>query len=142
MALPLHKRYEIVFVSNHPSGPQLNHTAVAKAVHCSSSTVKYWLKRLKQSKDLTDSTRFGRSRATTPKQDQRIVSLAEEQTFDTVRDIANQLQRKQVVISERTVQQRLNEAGARYNRTMSKPLLTERHQENRLQWAQNHQATN
>ena len=139
MSLPLHKRYEIVFLSNHPSGPQLNHTEVAKAVHCSSSTVKYWLKRWMQSKDLTDSTRSGRPRATTPKQDQRIVALAEQQTFVTARDIANQLQRKQVVISERTVQRRLNEAGAKYNRPISKPLLTERHRERRLQWAQDHQ---
>ena len=40
----------------------------------------------------------------------------------------------------RTVRRRLNEAGARYNRPMSKPLLTERHQKNRLKWAQHHKA--
>ena len=142
MALPLHQRYEIVFLSNHPLGPQLNHTAVAKAVHCSSSTVKYWLKRWMQSKDLTDSTRSGRPRATTAKQDQRIVSLAEEQTFITARDITNKLKRKQVVVSERTVQRRLNDAGAKYNRPMSKPLLTEHHRDNRLKWAQDYEAAN
>ena len=35
MSLPIHKRYEIVFLSNHPKGPQLNHADVTKAVHCS-----------------------------------------------------------------------------------------------------------
>jgi transposase len=142
MALPVHKRYEIVFLSNHPLGPRLNHTAATKAVNCSTSTVKYWLKRWTQSKDLIDSTRSGRPRATTSKQDQRIVSLAEKQTFITAGDIVNQLNLKQVVVSERTVRRRLNEAGAKYNRPMSKSLLTERHRENRLKWAQNHQAAN
>jgi transposase len=142
MALPLHKRYEIIFLSDHPMGPKLSHAAVAKAVHCAKSTVKYWLKRWTQTKDLKDLTYTGRPRATTSKQDQRIVSLAEEETFITARDIANNLNRKQVVLSERTVRRRLNEAGAKYNRTMSKPLLTERHRENRLKWAQDHKNTN
>ena len=52
MFLPIHKRYEIIFLSNHPKGPQLHHADVAKAVHCSIYTVKYWLDRWKQSKDL------------------------------------------------------------------------------------------
>ena len=88
MALSLHKRYEIVFLSNHPLGPQLNHMDVAKAVHCSTSTstVKYWLNRWNESKDLDDSPRSGRPRATTQEQDQRI---ADQQTFVTAQDIAN-----------------------------------------------------
>jgi len=77
MALPLHERYEIIFLSQHPLGPKLSNTAVAKTVHCGVTTVKRWLKRWKQSKDLSDSSRSGRPRATTPKQDQQVVSLAE-----------------------------------------------------------------
>ena len=88
-----------------------NHATVAKAVHCAKSTVKYWLKRWIQIKDLKDSTRSGRPHVTTLKQDQRIISIAEKETFITTRDIANNLNRKQVVVSERTVQRRLNEAG-------------------------------
>ena len=44
-------------------------------------------------------------------------------------------------MSERMMCQRFNEAGARYSRPMSKPLLTEHHQQNRLRWAQQHKAT-
>ena len=83
MSLPIHKRYEIIFLSNYPKGPQLNHADVAKAVHCSTYTVKYWLDRWKQSKDLTDSNRSGRSCATAQKQDQRRILLAKEKTFIT-----------------------------------------------------------
>jgi hypothetical protein len=56
MALPIHKRYEIVFLSYHPLGPQLGTKAVAKAVKCDKMTVKYWLDRWKESKDLTNLT--------------------------------------------------------------------------------------
>ena len=87
-----------------------------------------------QSKDLTDSTRSGRSLATTQKQDQRIFLLAEEHPFATAQDIKNQLERQGVVVSERTVCRRFKEAGARYSRPMSKSLLTEHHQQNRLRW--------
>ena len=139
MALSLHKRYEIVFLSNNPLGPQLNHTDVAKTVHCSTSTVKYWLNRWNESKDLDDSSRSGRPCATTQEQDQRTVLLADRQTFVTAEDIANQLKRERVVVSERTVRRRLNDAGAKYNKPISKPLLTEHHQETRLKWALTHQ---
>jgi transposase len=142
MAVQVYQRYEIIFLSQHPLGPKLSHTAVAKAVHCGVTTVKRWLKRWKQSKDLTDAPRSGRPRATTPKEDQRIVALAEQQTFVTSRDIANQLNKKGVEINERTVQRRLNEAGAKYNRPLSKPLLTENHREKRLEWAEDQRTTN
>ena len=70
MALPMHQRYGIVFLSQHALGPKLGHKSVTKVVKCSTSTVQYWLSRWKQSKDLDDSARTGRPRATTPKQDQ------------------------------------------------------------------------
>ncbi|CAF2082322.1 unnamed protein product, partial [Rotaria magnacalcarata] len=57
------------------------------------------------------------------------------------KDMTNQLERRGVVVSERTVCRRLNEAGARYSRPMSKALLTEHHRQNRLRWAQHHKAT-
>ena len=141
MSLPIHKQYEIIFLSNHPKGPQLNHADVTKAVHCIIYTVKYWFDRWKQSKDLTDSNRSGRPRAATQKQDQRIISLTKEKTFITAQDISNKLNRQGVVVSGRIVRRHLNEAGARYNRPMSKPLLTECHRKNHLRWAQHHKAT-
>ena len=64
MSLPIHKRYEILFFSNHPKSLQRNHADMAKAVHSTIYTVKYCLDRWKQYKDLTDSNRSGRARAT------------------------------------------------------------------------------
>jgi len=132
MALPIHKRYEIVFLSSHPLGPQLGPKAVAKRVKCDKKAVKYWLDRWKESKDLTDLPRSGRSRSTTPKQDEQIVSLANKETFATSRDIQNRLKRKRVHVSQDTIRRRLHEAVGKFSPPMSKPLLTEDHRKNRL----------
>ena len=45
-------------------------------------------------------------------------------------------------VNKRTIQRRLNEAEAKYNRLLSKPLLIEVHRTNRLKWAQYNKATN
>ena len=123
MILPVYQRYEIIFLSQHSMDPKLRYVAVAKAVECDVTAVKYWLKQWKQSKDLSDSIRFGRPRATTPTQDEQIVSLVEQQTFVTVRDIANKLRKAGATVNERTmIQWHLNEAGVTCNRALAKPL--------------------
>ena len=95
---------------------KLSHAAVAKTVKCDVITVKCWLKRWKQSKDSSNSIRSGRTRATTHKQDEQIVSLAEQQIFVTARDIANELRNIAATVNERiTIQWRLNEAAAKYS---------------------------
>jgi transposase len=142
MSLPVHKRYEIVFLSCHPLGPKLGLKAVAKAVKCGKSTVKYWLDRWKGSKDLADFPRSGRRRATTPKQDKNILSLADEEMLATSSDIKDRLKKKGTKISQTTIWRRLHEAGGKYNLPMSKPLLTEDHRKNRLKWAKRQRHTN
>ncbi|CAF3253568.1 unnamed protein product, partial [Rotaria sp. Silwood2] len=112
MTLSVDKRYEIIFLSRHPMGPQLGVKAVAKAIKCAKSTVQYWLNRWKESKDLSDSKRIGRPRSTTKKVDQRISDLASTDNIATTRDIQRVL-----------------------NLPISKPLLTEKHLQKRLEWA-------
>ena len=60
IALAIHTRYEIIFLYRHPLGPKLGLKAFAKAVKCEKKTVKYWLERYEESKDLTDLPRTGR----------------------------------------------------------------------------------
>ena len=70
MILPIDKRYEIVFLSQHPMRPQLGEKSVAKAVKCAENTVQYWFNRWRGSKDLNDMKHPGRPHATTEKVDQ------------------------------------------------------------------------
>ena len=54
MIFPIDKRYEIVFLSQHPMGPQLSGKTAAKAVKCAKNTVQRWLNRWKELKDASD----------------------------------------------------------------------------------------
>jgi transposase len=123
-------------------GPQLGATAVSKVVKCDKNTVKYWLARWKETKDLNEFPRSGRERKTTPKQNKKILSLADKELFATSSDIEERLKKKGPKISQRPVRLRLRESRAKYNLPMSKPLLTEGQRKNRLKWAKRHRLTN
>ncbi|CAF4832540.1 unnamed protein product, partial [Rotaria sp. Silwood2] len=107
-----------------------------KIVQCSTSTVKRWLARWKEDKCLDDQPREGRRRITTEEEDDLIV----ETTFDieepTSKKVRDHVQNENVHVSERTVRRRLREAGLRYSSPLSKPLLSFKHQQDRLEWAQ------
>jgi hypothetical protein len=76
MTLPLHKRYEIIFLHEHPKVENLSFSKIAVYIGCSKSTVIYWVQRWQISKDLTEEPKPGRQRSTTAKQDERIVKMA------------------------------------------------------------------
>ena len=103
MTLSMDKRYEIIFLSHHPMGPQLGVKAVAKAIKCPKSTVQYWLNRWKESKNICDLKRIGRPRSTTKKVDQRISDLASTNNSTTTRSIQRVPKRKNVDISQETI---------------------------------------
>ena len=135
MTLSVDKRYEVIFLSYHPMGPQLGVKAVAKAIKCAKSTVRYWLNRWKEYKDLSDPKRIGRPRSTTKKVDQRISGLDSTNSSATTRAIQRVLKRENVDISQETIRRRLKEYGAKFSLPISKRLLTEKHRQKRLDWA-------
>lgn len=79
MELSLEKRYEIVFLHEHPAGPKWGYKKIAKHVRCVKSTAQYWVQRYRESHDLSTAERAGRSRATSAKQDNQIVKMAEKE---------------------------------------------------------------
>ena len=96
--------------------------------------VKYRLKRWKQSKDWSDWIRSGRAQATTPKQDEQIISLAEQQTFVSARNMANNLKKIGATVNERMAFER---SSNQIQSTVIKvTVLTEVHRKNCLKWAQ------
>ena len=104
MTLLVDKRYEIIFLSHHPMGPQLGVKAVAKEIKCAKSTVQYWLNRWKEFKGLSDSKSIGRSRSTTKKVDQRISDLASTNNSATASGIQRVVNRNNVDISHQTIE--------------------------------------
>ncbi|CAF3084979.1 unnamed protein product [Rotaria sp. Silwood2] len=119
-------------------GPRLSINQIPKVTKCHKTTVKRWLERWTQTKDLCEWVRQGRPRVTTAEDDQLIVDLVQQHVDEeiTSKQIQQELQHEGVNVSLRTVQHRLVEAGFNYSRPLSKPLLSEPHRRYRLIWTQ------
>ncbi|CAF1490336.1 unnamed protein product [Rotaria sordida] len=102
---------------------------------CYKTTVKRWLERWTETKDLSGR---GRPRVTIAEDDQLIVDLVQQDVDEgiTSKQVQQELQHQGVNVSLRTVQHGLVEAGFSYSRPLSKPLLSEQHRRYRLLWAQ------
>ena len=134
MSLALHQRYEIVFLAKHIYGPKFSQTKIAKIMKCHHNAVKRWLDRWKETKDLSDRSRLGLPRSTTADEDQLIVDMTTGKMDATSETVKQELEKKKVFISNRTIRQRLHETGLQYMRPLSKPLLNEQHRQRRVQW--------
>ncbi|CAF3287735.1 unnamed protein product [Rotaria sp. Silwood2] len=101
MSLELHERYRIVFLSKDVYGPKFSINQIAKVMKCNKTTVKRWINRWKETKDLSDRMRQGRLQATTAETDQLIVDLVQEDIEEglTSKHIQQELQDQGVNIS-------------------------------------------
>jgi len=142
MTLSLDKRYEMVFLHEHPAGPKWGYEKIAAYVHCSKSAVIYWVKKYRQDKDLTDEKKSGRPRCTTEMEDNRIIKMAKLNHDITSGEIQQAFEKKGVEVSVWTIRRRLSETGGKFVKEISKPLLSERHRANRFKWAKDHQNFN
>lgn len=135
MSLSLHKRYEIIFLAKNQYGPQFGASKIAKIVKCNRKTVNHWLNRWNETKDLFDRPRSGAPRKTTVEQDQMMVDAALDEMSATSKTIHDELADDEVTVSQTTIQRRLKDAGLKYSKPLSKPLLSEWHRQQRLAWA-------
>ena len=132
MALPEAKRWEIAFLCNHPLGPKLSYYAAGKYIGCSTQIAKKWA----TAEGGVYSGRkigAGRKKGTTEREDKKLVGSSDKHPDWSRTKIQ---QHTQVVVSERTVRRRLNEAGKYSGPALAKPLLKPAHIEARLQFAQ------
>ena len=139
MALSQQKRWEIVFLTSHPKGPHLSYSAVAKDLHCSTSTVSEWVGRWRETGGVEDKPGRGEERVTSEKQDSLIVKAALTQPETSATKISTALSKKGLFVSPTTVRRRLKEAGLRHGPPLSKPLLKKNHLQKRLQFARTNQ---
>ena len=124
MPLSVQKRWEIIFLSLHAKGPQLNPAAVSKIVNCSRNTVYHWIQIYKDSGDVMDTLRSGRPHISSEKVDELIINSVEDDSEITSTRISEKLKRRGVHLSARTVRRRLNQAGFSSGIPIFKPLLS------------------
>lgn len=130
-----HQRAEIYVLAKQGMGLR----PIARQFHCSVKTAKKWAQR-PPSNGLADAARPGRPRCTTLAVDRKIVKIATSGDRRTsLRDIA---QRVRTTHGTRpsyfTVRDRLAAVGLKKRAPKLKPLLTERHKQKRLVFAQTH----
>ena len=141
MPLSIQKRWEIVFLHFHKLGPKLSIKAIAKELKYSKDTIQTWLDRYQETGDVQDEEGRGRKRKTSEKEDLDIISIAKRLRTSSSAEISISISGQGTDISSRTVRRRLNEEGFYKLQPLKKPLLSDTHRENRLEWAKDNKKT-
>ena len=112
---------------------------VAHALNVSQSTISRLWNRFRQSGSTADAPRSGRPRVTTPAQDRFIRLRHLRNRFLSAQSTVQALPGNQR-ISRQTVRNRIHGAGLRAYRYYQGNVLTRRHRQARMLWANQHQA--
>lgn len=128
-------RFEAVFLHLHPHGPKWSVQQTAKYIGKSTNFVQRWSEQWKREKNVNDQPNIKPQRATTSKQDERIVDLFERNPGLTLDQGVQRLSRRKLYVSRSTLRNRLHAKSVRYRPSIKKPLLTKINIEKRMQWA-------
>lgn len=128
-------RFEAIFLHLHPHGPKWSVQKTAKYIKKSTNFVQRWSEQWKCEKNVNDQPNIKPQRATTPKQDERIVELFEQNPGISLDQGVDRLSRRNIHVSRSTVMRRLQAKNVLCRPTVKKPLLTKIHVEKRLKWA-------
>ena len=112
---------------------------VAHALNVSQSTISRLWNRFRQSGSTADAPRSGRPRVTTPAQDRFIRLRHLRNRFLSAQSTVQALPGNQK-ISRQTVRNRIHGARLRVYRPYQGNVLTKRHRQARMLWANQHQA--
>ena len=141
MEFSTEKRSEIIFLHFHRLGPKLSTRAIAKELQCSRDTVETWIHRYQKKGDVQDEEGRGRKRKTSEREDLDIVTIAKKNRTKTLAEISTSMDKQGTTISKATVRRRLNEQGLYKLQPLKKPLLSDTHRDNRLEWAKKNKKT-
>lgn len=101
------KRFEAVFLHLHDKGPKLSIASTAKHIKKSEGFVKKWINQWKREKNVNDQPNVKPERATTSKQNERIVELFDKNPGITLDQGVERLSRRNIHVSRSTVSRRL-----------------------------------
>jgi transposase len=122
-------------VGMHNGG--FSHRRVANHFRVNHSIIVRLMQRFRQTGNVTDRSRAGRPRKTTPREDRLISRRARQRPFSTAGALRGNFSFGGH-ISTRTVIRRLHHQGMRARRPIKRPQLTLRHRHARLDWSHDH----
>ena len=115
-------------------------TDVANRFGVALTTVSRLWTRFQANGNTADNPRTGRPRVTSARQDRTIVHRHRRKSFETAAETARRtIDSHGRPISSHTVRRRLRNGGIHSRRPAVRPILTPRHRQQRLIWAQNRQ---
>lgn len=129
-------RFEAVFLCTHPKGPKMSRQAAAKYMKKSKAFINKWVNRYLEVKNVDDLPGRGSTQKTTNKEDKLILRMFANNTRLSLRGGQAALKKKGLNISCDTIRRRLRAHNVKYRSTLKKPLLSEKHVEKRISWAQ------
>jgi transposase len=131
--LTIPERWQAVGMHNG----SFSHRRVANHFRVNHSISVRLMHRFRQTGNVTDRSRAGRPRKTTPREDRLISKRARQQPFSTADALHGNLAFGGH-ISTRTVIRRLHHQGMRARRPIKRPQLTLRHRHARFDWSHDH----
>lgn len=117
------KRFEAVFLTSHPKGPQMTKAEAARYLNKPRSFVQRWTDQWKMEKNVDDQPNAKPRIATTPSQDNKIATFFDKNPGVSLRKGTEILHNKGIEASTTTIKRRLNENDVKYRSTQKKPLL-------------------
>src|SRR5579871_6609906 len=141
MQLSIQQRLEIIFLHLHRLGPKLSVRRIAEELNYSTYTVKTWIHRYQETGDVQDEEKRGRKRKTSEREDLDIVTIAKKNRTKTLAEISISIDKQGTAISKATIGRRLNKQGLYKLQSLKKPLLSDTHRDNRLEWAKKNKKT-
>jgi transposase len=119
---------------------QLGPSKIAEKTNFKRDTIKSVIKKWKATGSVTNKPRKGRPRATSPREDRKIIQLATSDRRLTLHKLTKAIETDyDIDVSECTVNRRLHEANLKGRRARKKPLLTKKNIKKRLKWAREHE---
>ncbi|KAG0437741.1 hypothetical protein HPB47_017305 [Ixodes persulcatus] len=131
--VPIEERHHIVVLCKEG----VSQREIAGRTRRPLSTVNRIIQAYRDENRLADAVRAPRSRVTDENDDLRIVGAASDDAFQSSSEIRKELG---LLVSTKTIQRRLREAGLHSPIAAQKPLLTARRKQQRLAFAQDHEA--
>ena len=115
-------------------------TKISAHLNISRNTVTLWINKNKNSESLEDKKRSGRKRKTVTKDDIKIIEIVKKTEKETCNNytidvIKKELEKINVFICNNTIISRMKEYNFYSAYPFKKPILTEKHKQDRLQWA-------
>lgn len=131
MQLTEKQKYKIIVLKEE----NYNINEIADKMEINRKTVMKWINNYEKNNNIQRKKGSGRKHITSLEDNKIIINVIKMDNDLSVREIKNILEKKGIIISHSTIHRILTDNDFIYKFPIKKPLLTEKHKKNRLEWA-------